>query len=425
MLPDTKRGKLKVPQMLSGVITALGLGLLIGAERERRKAGRSQPAAAGLRTFTLAAVMGAVAMLLGGMILLATVAVCAAALAVISYWRTRADDDPGLTTEFALVTTVLLGGLSLPYPLVAAGAAVVVTILLAARRPLHDFVGKRLSAGEASDLLILAGATLVILPILPNRQMGPFLAINPHDLWIVAVMILGINALGHIVTRAFGARLGVPLLGLISGFVSSSATIGAMGAWVRGAPPALRGAAAAAVLSTVATFLQLGLVIRIANADVFAVMFGPLSGAILAALLAGGGLTLHAWRQSSLPMPEVDRAFGVLMALVFAATLAGMMVFVSALRVWLGAPGLAMASAIGGVLDVHAAAMAISAQVRAGDLAPQAAALPMLIAWSTSAAAKILLAAAAGPTGFAKRVVPAQLVIILAAWLTAFAQGAL
>jgi uncharacterized membrane protein (DUF4010 family) len=413
-----------LPEMLSGIITAFGLGLLIGTERERRKAGRTQPAAAGLRTFTLAALMGAVAMILGGMILLATAAICAAALAIVSYWRARQDEDPGLTTEFALVTTVLLGGLSVPYPEVAASVAVVITILLAARKPLHDFVGKRLSEGEIGDLLILAGATLVILPLLPNRSMGPFSAINPRDLWIIAVLILSINALGHFVTRAAGARLGVPLLGLVSGFVSSSATIGAMGGWVRSAPPALRAAAAAAVLSTVATFLQLGLVIRITNADVFGVMLGPLVAAIVAALLGGSGLTLHAWRQPAQPMPEVDRAFGVVMALVCAATLGGMLIFISALRVWLGTPGLAMAAAIGGVMDVHAAAMAIAAQVSAGDLAPHDAAVPMLIAWSTSAGAKIILAASTGPIGFAKRVVPAQMLILAAAWLAAILQGA-
>lgn len=412
-----------MPQILSALLTAFGLGLLIGIERERRKAGRPQPSAAGLRTFTLAALMGVLAMVLGGQTLLAVVSVCAAALAGVSYWRARGDQDPGLTTEFALVITVLLGGLALPHPEMAAGAGVVVTILLAARRPLHDFVGKRLKDGEVSDLLILAGASLVILPLLPDRAMGPFLAINPRDLWRVAVLILGINALGHVVTRTLGARLGVPLLGLVSGFISSSATIGAMGGWVRSAPPALRAATAAAVLSTVATFLQLGLVIRVTNADVFALLFGPMAAAILAALVSGGALTVHAWRHTAPSMPEVDRAFGVLMALVFAATLGGMLIFVSALRVWLGAPGLAMAAAIGGVLDVHAAAMAIATQVSTGDLAPADAALPMLIAWSTSAGAKILLAATAGPLGFAKRVVPAQLSIIAAAWIAAWAQG--
>lgn len=410
-------------QILSAFLTAFGLGLLIGIERERRKAGRPQPAAAGLRTFTLAALMGVLAMALGGKTLLAVVSVCATALASISYWRARGDQDPGLTTEFALVITVLLGGLAMPYPEIAAGAGVVVTILLAARRPLHDFVGKRLRDAEISDLLILAGASLVVLPLLPDRAMGPFQAINPRDLWRVAVLILGINALGHVVTRSFGARLGVPVLGLVSGFVSSSATIGAMGGWVRSAPPALRAAAAAAVLSTVATFIQLALVIRVTNADVFGQLFGPLAAAIFAALAAGGALTVLAWRHTGLAMPEVDRAFGVLMALVFAATMGGMLIFVSALRVWLGAPGLAMAAAIGGILDVHAAAMAIATQVTAGALAPADATLPLLIAWSTSAGAKILLAATVGPLGFAKRVVPAQLIIIAAAWAAAWAQG--
>ncbi|MFX8079095.1 DUF4010 domain-containing protein, partial [Acinetobacter baumannii] len=78
--------------------------------------------------------------------------------------------------------------------------------------------------------------TLIVLPMLPDRQLGPFNALNLHSIWMVVVMILGINALGELATRLLGARLGVPALGLISGLVSSSATIGAMGAWVRANP---------------------------------------------------------------------------------------------------------------------------------------------------------------------------------------------
>ncbi|MFM7029314.1 MAG: MgtC/SapB family protein [Chakrabartia sp.] len=410
-------------QSLPELFVALGLGLLIGAERERRKAGRSVPSAAGLRTFALAALLGALAMMLGGVVLLATALVCTAAFAGISYWRSKDAKDPGLTTELALILTVLLGGLALTMPLVAGSAAVVVTIFLAARGPLHDIVGPRLSPAEASDLLILAGATLVILPLLPDRAMGPYDAINPHSLWLVVILVLGINAVGHIATRAVGARLGVPLLGLMSGFVSSSATIGAMGGWVRQAPTALRAASAAAVLSTVATFVQLGLVIRVTDAHIFALLLGPLMVAIIVALLLGGGLTLHAWRQPDTKVPEVQHGFGVAMALLFALMLGGMLIAVSALRDALGAPGLLMAAAIGGVLDVHAAAIALSTQVADGQLAPGDAALPMLVAWSSSTGAKVVLAASAGPIGFAKRVVPAQLVLIAAVWLIAAIQG--
>ena len=411
--------------MLHHLLIALGIGLLVGAERERRKALRPVPAAAGLRTFTMAALLGAGAQAAGGVPLLGAALVCATLFAGARYLRAHDDGDPGITTEFALVLTVLLGGLAANQPGLAASAAVVATIVLAARQPLHRFVGQVLSENEVADLLILAGATLVILPLLPDRTMGPFQATNPHQLWLVAILILAINAARQVAIRWLGARAGMPLLGLASGFVSSSATIAAMGNWVRGAPAVLAAGAAAAVLSTVATFVQLAVVIGATDLPTLRLMAGPLIAAMAVALAAGGALTVRSWRDAPATAPAIARPFGIAMALGFAATLGLMLVILAALRAWLGTTGLLLAAALGGILDVHGAAIAIAAQVASGEIGPDAARLALLVSWTTSTAAKILFAAAAGPRAFGWRVIPAQLAIVLAAWLTAGIAAAL
>ena len=77
--------------------------------------------------------------------------------------------------------------------------------------------------------LLAGGAALVMLPLLPDRAMGPSAAINPHSMGLVLIMSMAITFAGEVAMRALGARLGVPVLGLVSGFASSSATIGAMG----------------------------------------------------------------------------------------------------------------------------------------------------------------------------------------------------
>ena len=118
---------------------ALGIGLLIGAERERRKGeGRSRPAA-GLRTFALTALAGAVTLLVGGELLLAVSAASVAVFSAVAYRRTSGS-DPGLTSEMALFATLLLGALAVVHPGAAAGLGVIVTALLAARTRLHRFV---------------------------------------------------------------------------------------------------------------------------------------------------------------------------------------------------------------------------------------------------------------------------------------------
>lgn len=404
-------------------LVALGIGLLIGAERERRKLARAAPTAAGLRSFTVASLLGAAAMFLGGVAMVAATAACITAMAMISYWRTRGDDDPGITTEVALVATVVLGALALPQPGLAGTIAVIITIVLAARLPLHRFVGETVSGEEVSDVLLIAGASMVVLPMLPDRAMGPFLALNPHTIWLVVILVLGINASGHVLTRLAGARLGVPLLGLLSGFISSSATIAAMGTWVRASPASLMAGAGAAVLSTVATFIQLALVINMTSHASFAVAWPALATAAATALAAGTAYTLQAWQAQPTSPPRINRSFNLMMALAFAGTLSVMLITAAALRDGFGQTGLFAAAAIGGVLDVHAAAIAVAAQVADGSITPAQSLAPILVACTTSTLAKIVFSLAAGTRAFGWRVAAAQMGIAAAAWGVAAGLG--
>lgn len=209
-----------VGPLLVGLAVALGLGLLIGADRERRKGEGTSRAAAGLRTFAIVSLSGATAFAAGGEILLATVTAGVVVLAALSYWRS-ASDDPGITTEATLVLTALLGGLAMREPILAAGLGVLIAGLLHARTWLHGFVRSILSEDDVRDALILAGATLIVLPLLPDRTLGPYNALNLHALWIVVILVVCVSAIGYTAIRIFGARFGLPITGLASGFISS------------------------------------------------------------------------------------------------------------------------------------------------------------------------------------------------------------
>ena len=132
--------------------TALAIGLLMGAERERRKGEGPQRSPAGIRTFAVAALLGGVGYRLGGEVLLAVTTLALAGFCAVAYWRGH-DKDPGLTSETALMLAALLGGLAQREIAIASGIAVVVTILLAARTPLHHFVRSVLSQQELTDAL--------------------------------------------------------------------------------------------------------------------------------------------------------------------------------------------------------------------------------------------------------------------------------
>ena len=180
---------------------ALGLGLLIGLERERSKGEGPFRRPAGIRTFALSALGGALAVHVGGVVLLATIAAATAALAVISYVRS-ADDDPALTTEVGLVLAPLLGGLAMTDVELASGLGVAVAALFTGKTLVHNFVKRSLTEDELRDGLLLAAATFIVWPQLPDRSMGPFDALNPHTLWLLVILVLSVGAAGHIAMRS-------------------------------------------------------------------------------------------------------------------------------------------------------------------------------------------------------------------------------
>ena len=131
--------------VILNLVVALGLGLLIGAERERRKGEGSSRSPAGIRTFTITSLAGAISFIVGGEMLFAVATSGVIILTAVAYWRGH-EDDPGLTTEIELIVTAMLGGLSMQKPALAAGLAVTVAVLLATRSKLHRFVRSVLSA---------------------------------------------------------------------------------------------------------------------------------------------------------------------------------------------------------------------------------------------------------------------------------------
>ena len=338
---------------------ALALGLLIGLERERSKGEGPTRRPAGIRTFALVSLLGALAMHLGGVVLLATITAATAALAGLSYFRSH-DDDPGLTTEVGFMVAPLLGGLAMSDALLASGLGVAVAVLFAAKAPVHSFVKGALTEAEFRDGLVLGIATLIIWPQLPDRYMGPLQALNPHMLWLLVVLVLALGACGHVATRTLGARYGLPIAGLASGFVSSTATIGSMAGRAANQPTSMGGAVAGATLSTVATFVQLTLLLFAVNQPTLVVMAPALLAGGFAAALYGLVFTLLALKSSNPPETESGRAFSVSAALVLAATMAVMLVAAAVLKDRLGAAGVVVGAALAGLVDTHAAAISVA-----------------------------------------------------------------
>ena len=406
-----------IPAPWLNFAVALGVGLLIGLERERSKGEGLARRPAGIRTFALVALLGAIATHVGGAPLLAVGAIGVAVLAALSYVLSH-DEDPGLTTEIGLIATPLLGGLAMSDTALAAGLGAVVAIIFAAKAPLHRFVMRTLTAAEVTDGLVFAVATLVIWPQLPDRYLGPFEALNPYKIWFLIVLVLALGASGHVATRALGTRFGLPVAGLASGFVSSTATIGSMAGRAAKDPSSMRAAVAGATFSTVATFIQLAILLASITRPTFFAMAPALATGAIVATLYGFAFALRAGtpETTSAVDAEPGRAFSVWTALALAAMMTVMLVFAAALRQWLGETGIAVGAVVAGFVDAHSAAISVASLAASAKITPQEAVLPILAALTSNAAAKLAMAIGAGSQGFALRIAPGIVSPIAAAW---------
>lgn len=399
--------------------TAIGIGLLIGAERERRKGSGTKRAAAGVRTFTLASLAGALTSFLNSEALLITIAAGAIAFSALAYRRTS-KEDPGLTSEFALVVTVLLGAMAMQTPLLAAGLGVVTTVLLASRESLHRAFRNLLSEQEVHDALVFLAAALVILPLTPNREIGPFSAFNLRKIWELVVLVMGIGAVSHIALRAAGTRLGLALAGFIGGFISASATIGSLGGRARQDTKIRDAAVSGALLATVATVVQLFVVLAVTNFATCRAAWVPL---LLAGIAAVGFAVVFIVRRSKSPVSSElasGRVFDIRVAVLFAVTISATLFLCGLLNRFYGDRGVLLGAALSGFADTHATSISIASLVSAGKIKAEAAVLPIVIGFTTNTLAKAIVAFTVGGRQFAWRVLPGLVAVVTAAFLGMF-----
>jgi len=399
----------------TGLAVALGIGLLIGLERERRKRDLAVGLAGGLRTHAVVALAGALAMQFPGLVLVAAGALFVGALVVVAYWRSHST-DPGVTSEVTLFTTYLLGAYATVQPALAAAIGVVVALTLLLREALHRFVSRTLTEREVLDLMLLAAAALVLLPLLPDRAVDALGVVNPRRVGQLTLLVLAINGLGHVALRWLGPDRGLPLAGFFGGFVSSAATIGAMGLKARAAPDHLRLAAAAALCSSIATALQVLLVLAVAHPALMARWTIP-------ALLMASVAVISAWSlwrdgkkvTAKDALADQSRAFQPLHALAFSATVTALTWAAAWLLQRFGEAGALIGIGLGGFADAHSATASAGTLAAEGVLALHAASLAILLAIAANTATKIVVAATTGGLRYATLLAGPHLAMLLAA----------
>jgi uncharacterized membrane protein (DUF4010 family) len=332
---------------------SLGLGLLVGLQREH-----AESQIAGIRTFALLSLLGTVLALVGDAFGGWLVAAGALGIAVLLYIANQAKlrsgvAEPGITTEVAALLMYGIGAY-----LVHGDRAVavllggIVAVVLQFKQPMHSFVN-RMGADDIRIIMQFVLLALIILPVLPNENYGPFAALNPHEIWFMVVLIVGISVAGYIVYKFFGQRAGTWFSGVLGGLVSSTATTVTYSRRAGHEASAAWPAIVVIIFASTVTFGRIILEVAVAAPPTVRYVVPPLTAMLLWMLaLSLAVYRFGTARESEVPPPanpaelRVAFAFGALYAIIKLA--------VAATHHYLGHSALYAVAGLSGLTDMDA-----------------------------------------------------------------------
>ncbi len=375
---------------------ALGLGLLVGLQRER--AGSSR---AGSRTVPLITLLGAICALLvpavGGWVVAAGLLGVTAAIVGASLRDERpADQRTGLASEVSMLVMYGIGALcvlaSWELAVVLGGA---VLLLLHFKQPLHA-LARRIGEEDAHAVARFALLSMVILPVLPDVNVGPHGALNPHRTWLVVVLVVGIGLVAHVARRTLGVRAGTLVGGLVGGLVSSTATTAAMARSARGGAPTASAALVVLLASAMVVPRQLAELAVLAPAALPTVavpLLLVMATFVPGAVLLWRRMGVHADAPATANPAELRPAliFGVLFALVSLAA--------AAASDRAGPAAVYAVATLSGLVELDAITISTGTMVAQGRIEALTGERALLMAFGSNLVAKVVLAWALGGRG--------------------------
>jgi len=357
-----------IPEPFLQLAVALGLGLLVGLQRERMDS-----AIAGIRTFALITVLGTVMAQLGqsfgGWVV--AVGLAASAVLVVSGNLARlpkGEADPGQTTELTALVMYGVGALvvmgPMGVPVVLAGA---VAVLLQFKEELHRFAG-RLGERDLKAIMQFVLVALVILPVLPDRSFGPYGGLNPYQIWWMVVLIVGLSLAGYVAYKLFGAKAGAALSGVLGGLISSTATTVSYARRTRESPESARLATMVVVIASTVVYGRLLVEIAAVAPRSFPALASPIAVMLGISVLLSIGAWLVSRGREAEPLTQGNPA-EMKSALTFGALYALILLAVAFARDRFGTAGLYAVAGLSGLTDMDAITLSTARLVDSGKLA--------------------------------------------------------
>ncbi|MBK8321125.1 MAG: MgtC/SapB family protein [Betaproteobacteria bacterium] len=403
-----------VPELaapLEAFSTALGIGLLVGMERERRP-----DSAAGLRTFALVAMLGCLFALLGEKtggpwILAVGLLVVSVSMIAANFSTLQEEKYRGFTSEAAIIVTYGLGAaVWFGYSTLAVMIAITTTVLLYFKAELRQF-SERMTPKDINSILQFAVLSLVILPILPSQDYGPYNAFNPRQIWWMVVLISGLALSGYLALRIIGARHGAALLGIFGGLASSTATTLMFSRHARDHNELVRMAAIVILIANVMVMIRLGFVSSVVAPELVA----PIAIVFACGIVPGVLMALYGWKAlveaGPLPMPEVKNPTELKTAISFGLLYAVVLLASAWLQDIAGSKGLYIIALASGITDADASVLSTLRLFNLETIARGEAVIAVTLALMANLIFKIGLVLSIGGGRLARHALPGLIAI--------------
>jgi uncharacterized membrane protein (DUF4010 family) len=406
---------------LVSLAVALGVGLLIGLQRQHSAQQDGQPEGqylGGIRTYPMYALAGGLCVLLAQKLTLwllpATLVVLTAPLILAYMQDLKEGKDRGLTSEVSFVLAFLLGVMSCSDGVIAidrdrylivAAIGVAITTLLATKKPLHG-LASRISSEDLYGTLQFLIMAVIVLPLLPNRPIGPLEIINPFSVGLMVVLMSGVSFIGYVAIKLVGAGGGLGLTGLIGGVVSSTAVTLSVSGRAKQQPTLADSCALAVMLASTVMGARVTLVISALNRELLKVILIPLAVMIASGLLVSIVLFFLSRKHKEGAHGEMEfkNPFEIGRALKFAAIFIVVMFISKAAAVHFGNTGTYIAALLGGLTDMDAITLSMARMAGSG-LDMKIAAVAILIAAASNTVVKTSLATSLGGWNYGKRLI--------------------
>ncbi|UCF39197.1 MAG: MgtC/SapB family protein [Acidobacteriota bacterium] len=377
---------------------ALAIGLLIGSERYKRKT-KSEHEAAGVRTFAVISLLGGACAVMDSLPLTALTFSSLTIFLALAYYRDTATSEAyGLTTEMAALLTFWLAYLLKDFEPLAISTAIVLVILLAAKEKLHHFVRETVSQEEFFGTLKFLAVIFVVFPLLPNRYVGPVEFFNPTQVWMLVILISAISYAGYILIRVFGSRKGLLISSVLGGVVSTTAVTISLAERSREMPEISRVCGLAGIMANSVQFPRLLFLIWVVDASLGKFLLLPFLGMFLVGSVGGWlvGRMRHVGERIRPIQPLLKNPFSLGPILKIGVFFVGVFTFSKWANVWFGESGIYLVSALSGLGSVSAVGLSLADMVGKESISIPVAAVAILIALTSNALLKWIVAAVNG-----------------------------